>query len=185
MAKRYSSKSDNNIAVQSIATYSAYTAKNDNGSPWQTSEMTIDTAQSAATAVNTITTDNSASLTITTDHSNYYDYSKYNSIPWDGYEYNGNYYLNHYIYNPTYNHTYYVLPNIYNIPAHIVLTEGTVVYATDTNTLYIYCNGRFEEMMNWIGTTYTITNNFNKDNTTNNKQKKLVEENILIMLYFF
>ena len=142
--------------------------------------MTIDTTSSAATAVNTITTDNAASLTITTDHSNYYDYSKYNSIPWNEYEYNGNYYLNHYIYNPQ----YYVLPNIYNIPAHIVLTEGTVVYATDTNTLYVYRNGRFEEM-NWFGTTYTITNNFNKDNTTNNKQKKLVEENILIMLYFF
>lgn len=181
MAKIYSQKSDNNIAAQAITTYSAYTTKNDNGSPWQTSEMTIDTTSSAATAVNTITTDNAASLTITTDHSNYYDYSKYNSIPWNEYEYNGNYYLNHYIYNPQ----YYVLPNIYNIPAHIVLTEGTVIYATDTNTLYVYRNGRFEEMMNWFGTTYTITNNFNKDNTTNSKQKKLVEENILIMLYFF
>ena len=145
-----------------------------------TTEMTIDTAQAAATAINTtIATDNAASLTITTDHSNYTDYSHYNSInPY--WQWDGNSYLNNYIYNPQ----YYVVPNIYNIPSHIFLTEGTIVYATDTNTLYVYHNGRFD-VMTTLQSTYTITNGYTTTNTSNNKQKKLVEENNLIMLYFF
>ena len=150
-----------------------------------TTEMTVDTAQAAATAINTtITTDNTATLSITTDHSNYIDYSHYNSIrpywQWDGSSWDGNNYLNKYIYNPQ----YFVVPNIYNIPSHIVLTEGTIVYATDTNTLYIYSNGRFEPM-NPVQNTYTLSSGYTTTNTTNNKQKKLVEENNLIMLYFF
>ena len=152
-------------------------------SAW-TTEMTINTAQSAATAINSITTDNTAALTITTDHSNYIDYSHYNSIKpswqWDGSSWEGNSFLNNYIYNPQ----YFVVPNIYNIPSHIVLTEGTIVYATDTNTLYIYSNGRFEPM-NPVQNTYTLSSGYTTTNTTNNKQKKLVEENNLIMLYFF
>ena len=152
-------------------------------SAW-TTEMTINAAQSAATAVNSITTDNAATLSITTDHSNYIDYSHYNSIrpywQWDSSSWDGNNYLNKYIYNPQ----YFVVPNIYNIPSHIVLTEGTIVYATDTNTLYIYSNGRFE-LMNPVQSTYTVSSGYTTTNTTNNKQKKLVEENNLIMLYFF
>lgn len=144
-----------------------------------TSEMTINTAQSAATAINSITTDNTATLSITTDQSNYIDYSHYNSInPY--WQWDGNGYLNNYIYNPQ----YFVVPNIYNIPSHIVLTEGTIVYATDTNTLYIYSNGRFEAM-NPVQSTYTLSSGYNTTNASNNKQKKLVEENNLIMLYFF
>lgn len=149
-----------------------------------TTEMTINTAQSAATAINSITTDNTATLSITTDDSNYIDYSHYNSIrpywQWDGSSWDGNNYLNKYIYNPQ----YFVVPNIYNIPSHIVLTEGTIVYATDTNTLYIYSNGRFEAM-NPVQSTYTLSSGYTTTNTSNNKQKKLVEENNLIMLYFF
>lgn len=152
-------------------------------SAW-TTEMTINTAQSAATAINSITTDNTAALTITADHSNYIDYSHYNSIKpswqWDGSSWDGNSYLNNYIYNPQ----YFVVPNIYNIPSHIVLTEGTIVYATDTNTLYIYHYGRFEPI-NPVQSTYTISSGYTTTNTSNNKQKKLVEENNLIMLYFF
>lgn len=148
-----------------------------------TTEMTVNTAQAAATAINT-TTDTTATLSITTDHSNYIDYSHYNSIrpywQWDGSSWDGNNYLNKYIYNPQ----YFVVPNIYNIPSHIVLTEGTIVYATDTNTLYIYSNGRFEPM-NPVQSTYTISSGYTTTNTSNNKQKKLVEENNLIMLYFF
>ena len=144
-----------------------------------TTEMTIDTAQSAATAINSITTDNTATLSITTDHSNYIDYSHYNSInPY--WQWDGNGYLNNYIYNPQ----YYVVPNIYNIPSHIFLTEGTIVYATDTNTLYVYHNGRFD-IMTTLQSTYTLSSGYITTNTTNNKQKKLVEENNLIMLYFF
>ena len=169
---KYIGTADNNIATSAISQKTAiYNAPAN--SVWWTAEMTADTT-SAITAAISDNTD----LTITTDHSNYIDYSRYNSIPWG--EYEGNYQLNHYIYN---NPAYYVLPNIYNIPTHIVLTEGTIVYATDTNTVYIYRNGRFEEM-NCYGTTYT-TNRFNKENITDNKQKKLVEENRLIMLYFF
>lgn len=150
-----------------------------------TTEMTVDTAQAAATAINTtITTDNAATLSITTDQSNYIDYSHYNSIrpywQWDDSSWDGNNYLNKYIYNPQ----YFVVPNIYNIPSHIVLTEGTIVYATDTNTLYIYSNGRFEAM-NPVQSTYTLSSGYNTTNASNNKQKKLVEENNLIMLYFF
>ena len=152
-------------------------------SAW-TTEMTINTAQSAATAINSITTDNTAALTITTDHSNYIDYSHYNSIKpswqWDGSSWEGNSFLNNYIYNPQ----YFVVPNIYNIPSHIVLTEGSIVYATDTNTLYIYRYGRFEPI-NPIQSTYTVSSGYTTTNTSNNKQKKLVEENNLIMLYFF
>lgn len=150
-----------------------------------TTEMTVDTAQAAATAINTtITTDNTATLSITTDHSNYIDYSHYNSISpywqWDGSSWDGNYYLNKYIYNPQ----YFVVPNIYNIPSHIVLTEGTIIYTTDTNTLYIYRYGRFEPI-NPVQSTYTVSSGYTTTNTSNNKQKKLVEENNLIMLYFF
>lgn len=152
-------------------------------SAW-TTEMTINTAQSAATAINSITTDNTAALTITTDQSNYIDYSHYNSIKpswqWDGSSWDGNSYLNNYIYNPQ----YFVVPNIYNIPSHIVLTEGSIVYATDTNTLYIYRYGRFEPI-NPVQSTYTVSSGYTTTNTSNNKQKKLVEENNLIMLYFF
>lgn len=152
-------------------------------SAW-TTEMTINTAQSAATAINSITTDNTAALTITTDQSNYIDYSHYNSIKsswqWDGSSWDGNSYLNNYIYNPQ----YFVVPNIYNIPSHIVLTEGSIVYATDTNTLYIYRYGRFEPISP-VQSTYTVSSGYTTTNTSNNKQKKLVEENNLIMLYFF
>lgn len=144
-----------------------------------TTEMTIDTAQSAATAINSITTDNTATLSITTDHSNYIDYSHYNSInPY--WQWDGNGYLNKYTYNPQ----YYVVPNIYNIPSHIFLVEGTIVYATDTNTLYVYHNGRFD-VMTTLQSTYTVSSGYITTNATNNKQKKLVEENNLIMLYFF
>lgn len=142
-------------------------------SAW-TTEMTINTAQSEATAINSITT----------DHSNYIDYSHYNSIrpswQWDGSSWEGNSFLNNYIYNSQ----YFVVPNIYNIPSHIVLTEGTIIYTTDTNTLYIYRYGRFEPI-NPVQSTYTVSSGYNTTNTSNNKQKKLVEENNLIMLYFF
>lgn len=142
-------------------------------SAW-TTEMTINTAQSAATAINSITT----------DHSNYIDYSHYNSIrpswQWDGGSWEGNSFLNNYIYNSQ----YFVVPNIYNIPSHIVLTEGTIIYTTDTNTLYIYHYGRFEPI-NPVQSTYTVSSGYTTTNTSNNKQKKLVEENNLIMLYFF
>lgn len=152
-------------------------------SAW-TTEMTINTAQSEATAINSITTDNTAALTITTDHSNYIDYSHYNSIrpswQWDGSSWDGNSFLNNYIYNSQ----YFVVPNIYNIPSHIVLTEGTIIYTTDTNTLYIYRYGRFEPI-NPVQSTYTVSSGYTTTNTLNNKQKKLVEENNLIMLYFF
>ena len=142
-------------------------------SAW-TTEMTINTAQSATTAINPITT----------DHSNYIDYSHYNSIrpswQWDGNSWEGNSFLNNYIYNSQ----YFVVPNIYNIPSHIVLTEGTIIYTTDTNTLYIYRYGRFEPI-NPVQSTYTVSSGYTTTNTSNNKQKKLVEENNLIMLYFF
>lgn len=142
-------------------------------SAW-TTEMTINTAQSEATAINSITT----------DHSNYIDYSHYNSIrpswQWDGSSWEGNSFLNNYIYNSQ----YFVVPNIYNIPSHIVLTEGTIIYTTDTNTLYIYRYGRFEPI-NPVQSTYTVSSGYTTTNTLNNKQKKLVEENNLIMLYFF
>ena len=142
-------------------------------SAW-TTEMTINTAQSATTAINSITT----------DHSNYIDYSHYNSIrpswQWDGSSWDGNSFLNNYIYNSQ----YFVVPNIYNIPSHIVLTEGTIIYTTDTNTLYIYHYGRFEPI-NPVQSTYTVSSGYTTTNTSNNKQKKLVEENNLIMLYFF
>ena len=142
-------------------------------SAW-TTEMTINTAQPAATAINSITT----------DHSNYIDYSHYNSIrpswQWDGSSWDGNSFLNNYIYNSQ----YFVVPNIYNIPSHIVLTEGTIIYTTDTNTLYIYRYGRFEPI-NPVQSTYTVSSGYTTTNTSNNKQKKLVEENNLIMLYFF
>ena len=148
-----------------------------------TTEMTVDTAQAAATAINTtITTDNAATLSITTDHSNYIDYSHLNSPSWqwDGSSWDGNNYLNKYIYNPQ----YFVVPSIYNIPSYIFLAEGTIVYATDTNTLYVYHNGRFDAM-DTLQSTYTITNGNNTNITVNNKQKNLVEENNLILLYFF
>ena len=142
-------------------------------SAW-TTEMTINTAQSATTAINSITT----------DHSNYIDYSHYNSIrpswQWDGSSWDGNSFLNNYIYNSQ----YFVVPNIYNIPSHIVLTEGTIIYTTDTNTLYIYHYGRFEPI-NPVQSTYTVSSGYTTTNISNNKQKKLVEENNLIMLYFF
>lgn len=142
-------------------------------SAW-TTEMTINTAQSETTAINSITT----------DHSNYIDYSHYNSIrpswQWDGSSWDGNSFLNNYIYNSQ----YFVVPNIYNIPSHIVLTEGTIIYTTDTNTLYIYHYGRFEPI-NPVQSTYTVSSGYTTTNTSNNKQKKLVEENNLIMLYFF
>lgn len=142
-------------------------------SAW-TTEMTINTAQSATTAINSITT----------DHSNYIDYSHYNSIrpswQWDGSSWDDNSFLNNYIYNSQ----YFVVPNIYNIPSHIVLTEGTIIYTTDTNTLYIYHYGRFEPI-NHVQSTYTVSSGYTTTNTSNNKQKKLVEENNLIMLYFF
>lgn len=142
-------------------------------SAW-TTEMTINTAQSEATAINSITT----------DHSNYIDYSHYNSIrpswQWDGSSWEGNSFLNNYIYNSQ----YFVVPNIYNIPSHIVLTEGTIIYTTDTNTLYICRYGRFEPI-NPVQSTYTVSSGYTTTNTSNNKQKKLVEENNLIMLYFF
>lgn len=134
--------------------------------------------------VDTTTTDINSITSITTDHANYIDYSDYNSIkPY--WQWDGNNYLNNYIYN--YNHQYFVVPNIYNIPSHIVLTEGTIVYATDTNTLYIYSNGRFEsfESINPVQSRYTVSSGYTTTNTLNNKQKKLVEENNLIMLYFF
>ena len=142
-------------------------------SAW-TTEMTINAAQSAATAINSITT----------DQSNYIDYSHYNSIrpswQWDGSSWEGNSFLNNYIYNSQ----YFVVPNIYNIPSHIVLTEGTIIYTTDTNTLYIYHYGRFEPI-NPVQSTYTVSSGYITTNISNNKQKKLVEENNLIMLYFF
>ena len=142
-------------------------------SAW-TTEMTINTAQSETTAINSITT----------NHSNYIDYSHYNSIrpswQWDGSSWEGNSFLNNYIYNSQ----YFVVPNIYNIPSHIVLTEGTIIYTTDTNTLYIYHYGRFEPI-NPVQSTYTVSSGYTTTNTSNNKQKKLVEENNLIMLYFF
>lgn len=142
-------------------------------SAW-TTEMTINTAQSETTAINSITT----------DHSNYIDYSHYNSIrpswQWDCSSWEGNSFLNNYIYNSQ----YFVVPNIYNIPSHIVLTEGTIIYTTDTNTLYIYHYGRFEPI-NPVQSTYTVSSGYTTTNTSNNKQKKLVEENNLIMLYFF
>ena len=142
-------------------------------SAW-TTEMTINTAQSATTAINSITT----------DHSNYIDYSHYNSIrpswQWDGSSWDGNSFLNNYIYNSQ----YFVVPNIYNIPSHIVLTEGTIIYTTDTNTLYIYHYGRFEPI-NPVQSTYTVSSGYTTTNISNNKQKKLVEENNLIILYFF